>query len=184
MSYPYQPFYCEENAYSLLSESPLEHLDPYMMFISNATRQVMMFQQSAGAAPSGAIVWDYHVVVLAAAGMEIWDLDSLSGFPLPLSEYLTVSFGAPGLAPKAWEPRFRLLSQRDAFAMFSTNRSHMLDADGEYLKPPPPWDPPANGPPSLQRILSPDAGDAKLPQLQPWMDRDSLITWADRKQAA
>lgn len=178
MSYPYQPFYCEENAYALLTETPVDGMDPYMLFITNNDRRVMMFHQSAGAEPSGAIIWDYHVAVLTAQSMEVWDQDSLAGFPLPLSDYLEMSFGAADLAPQAWRPKFRLLSRAEAESSFSTDRSHMLDADGEYLQPPPPWDPPANGAPSLKDILDVQSGCSD--RFHAWLDRQELLDWARR----
>lgn len=176
MSFPYQPYYCEENAYALLTETPIDGMDPYMLFITNDDRRVMMFQQAAGAEPSGAIIWDYHVVVLTAKSMEVWDQDSVAGFPLPLEEYLELSFGPSDLAPQTWRPQFRLLSRAAAKSNFSTDRSHMRDANGEFLQPPPPWDPPTNGEANLEAVL--DTSRVDPPEFLPWLNRSDLLNWA------
>jgi hypothetical protein len=94
-----------------------------------------MWNQRAG--HGKAIVWDYHVVVLAENPVEIWDVDSLLGIPLPLFDYLQDSF-RPQI-PEQYHPLFRLV-QADVFVdIFSSDRSHMQRPDGSFLKPIPNW---------------------------------------------
>ena len=152
MSYRYQPFYCEENAVALLDVSPVCDLDPWLLLISNVDRQVMMFAQSA-AKDDGVVVWDYHAAVLTRADQQVWDLDSVAGFPLALDEYLSASFGPPGLLPPMWQPLFRLFSASTVKQSFSSDRSHMLDDEGNYRAPPPPWPPFLNGPSTLPQWI-------------------------------
>jgi hypothetical protein len=82
-------------------------------------------------------------VLLVAEPWEIWDLDTLLGFPVPARAYLRGSFH-PGL-PEEYHPRFRLVEAEILASTFASDRSHMMRG-GRYRKPPPPW--PAIGVPA------------------------------------
>jgi hypothetical protein len=129
----YWPYFCEENVWHLCSdreaiEGPVEGRQ--VVFISNARRQVAMHHTRAGA--GRVIVWDYHVVLLAAG--RLWDLDTTLGFGIPPSRWLAESF-----VPGPLEPRFRVIDAPAYVTSFASDRSHMIDADGRPLKPLPPW---------------------------------------------
>ena len=135
----YWPFYCEENVWHLCSDrdaidSPVERRQ--VLFVSNARKQVAMRHQRAG--EGGAVVWDYHVVLLA--GGRLWDLDTTLGFGIPPAVWLAESF-----VPGSPEPRFRVIDAPAYVASFASDRSHMIGADGRPLKPPPPWPPIGKG---------------------------------------
>ncbi len=132
MSVRYQPFYCEENAWWLCHDAGA---DAQAVFISNARKQCVLFQQRI-APPGEPAVWDYHVVAVIAG--QVWDPDTRLGMPLPALSYLGATFPFRELA----DVRFRVVPRDALLATFTTDRSHMRTADG-WREPPPPWDPPA-----------------------------------------
>lgn len=110
-----------------------------------------MWSQRAGRGRP--IVWDYHVILLVTDPLEIWDVDTTLGLPVPARHYLEQSFSV-GLPEMYW-PLFRLVTADDYIRVFSSDRSHMLKPEGKYKKPPPPW--PAIGergaPPNLMEFV-------------------------------
>lgn len=134
----YHPFYCEENAYHLAGHEVFAGRRRYVAFITNADRSVAMWHQRAARRPGTAIVWDYHVIVIAEGPWEVWDLDTTLAFPVAASEYLRRSFRAG--TPEEFWPSFRLTEAERFREVFATDRSHMRRKDGRYLRPPPPWE--------------------------------------------
>jgi hypothetical protein len=104
------------------------------VFVTNAARAVAMWGQRA--AQRDPIEWDYHVVALLPAERAIVDLDDRERVHRPLGEWLRHASRA-GDGPRA--PRFRVVAQAGFLATFSSDRSHMHDADGRPLRPLPPW---------------------------------------------
>src|SRR6185503_13415943 len=118
----YWPFFCEENVWHLCSDrdaidSPVERRQ--VLFVSNALKQVAMRHQRAG--EGGAVVWDYHVVLLA--GDRLWDLDTTLGFGISPGLWLAESF-----VRGSHEPRFRVIDAPAYVASFASDRSHMIGA--------------------------------------------------------
>jgi len=135
----YWPFFCEENIWHLCSnrdavDGPIE--GRRVVFVSNARKQVAMRHQRAWG--GGPVVWDYHVVLLAAG--KLWDLDTTLWFGIPPEHWLEKSLVA---APP--EPRFRVVDAAAYATSFASDRSHMIGADGRPLKPLPPWPPVGKG---------------------------------------
>jgi hypothetical protein len=131
---PYQPFWCEENVWHLVVRDDLGEGDRSVVFVSNAGRQVALWEQKASREPDGLVVWDYHVV-LRVGGM-LWDLDTRLPCPLPARAWVDATFRP--VAPE-YAPRFRVIEAavfRDAFA---SDRRHMKDEHGQWRAPPPPW---------------------------------------------
>ncbi|MFW5684028.1 MAG: hypothetical protein ACOC1I_04180 [Spirochaetota bacterium] len=155
----YAPFYCEENVVEFAwARRALHHTsldgptalppDHGAVFISNPGTSVVMREQRAGRAPSGLVVWDYHVIYVE--GELVYDLDTTLPFPVRLDAYGHASF--PALSPGSpYLPRFSFVQTDVLLAEFSSDRSHMLGADGEYTAPPPPW--PARFDPALGNTL-------------------------------
>ena len=116
------------------------------VFISNAERRVLMLRQRAGnKRRDGLIVWDYHVITVAAIATVppvnspwyVLDVDSTLPFPCPLSTYLQASF--PSVAAAHLLPLFRLVPAAAYTAHFASDRSHMRREDGSWYEPPPSW---------------------------------------------
>lgn len=135
--------FCEENAWHLCQDPRLRRgdwspppEDRRVLLVTNARRSVAVWRQRAG----DPVVWDYHALVLArvapGGAWEAWDLDSTLPLPCPLPDWLSASF-LP--APPVLAPRFRLLGAAEYLAVFSSDRSHMLDPAGRPRAPFPPW---------------------------------------------
>jgi hypothetical protein len=152
----YHPFYCEENVFHLSREPRFAERRREIVFISNRNRTCVMWHQRAAGKPGAHVFWDYHVVLLARAPWEIWDLDTTLGLPVAAADYLALSF-RDGLPPELM-PRFRLIDA-DLFATtFASDRAHMLRPGGAYRRPPPPWPPigPPGAEPNLMRFVDMD----------------------------
>ncbi len=168
------PFYCEENVLRLCrspgfpppdaeaqSGGGAERCEAFAVFVSNARRSVALLEQKASNRPDGLVVWDYHVfAVSSGSGRALaWDFDTRLPLPCPLSAYLDAVF--PTGAGEAFLPRFRLVPAADYTALLASDRSHMRDASGRFLAPPPPWPCPGAGRPNnLMRFVDMDDGFA------------------------
>jgi len=136
--FPYTENYCEENIYLLAANLQFHGERAYALFISNLEGRVAMVRQRAR--PEGVVLWDYHVVLLSRdPDWNVWDFDTTGEFPLSANDYLQLSF--PIDAPDAYRPLFRLVEVDTFLRDFSSDRSHMRDASGRFLSPPPPWPP-------------------------------------------
>ena len=138
----YTPFYCEENIWHLSLSPGLGDRERWVVFISNPARTCALWSQRASRDRISAVVWDYHVILVAAApsgGFEVFDLDTIAGFPLSVPFYLKATFPFGDGVPAPVRPRFRVVEAARLRRTFSSNRSHMRTADGKWLRPPPPW---------------------------------------------
>ncbi len=174
---PYWPFYCEESAWRLLATTSLVTGPASALLVANRFGRVACWASRAvGARPIGwsvdslpgeAVPWDYHVVVveLTPAGWVTWDPDSWLGPIAPAADWLRATFLDPALVRERYHPRFRLVPRDTWVAELATDRSHMKDRRGRWLKPPPPWDPP---------------GAERGSNLAAWLDQDHL-DWCDRQ---
>jgi protein N-terminal glutamine amidohydrolase len=142
-AWPYTACYCEENIWQLCA-GLASRLDPAAfagsaaLFISNPGRTVA-FRFQLAAPPGEMVVWDYHVVLLAAdeGAWRVWDFDTRLGFIIPAQEWFERSFD-PDL-PAALRPRFRAVPAPDYLRRFSSDRRHMRDRTGGWRMPPPVW---------------------------------------------
>jgi hypothetical protein len=165
----YQPFWCEENVFHLSSDPRLTDRPRAVVFISNENRTCVMWHQRAARAEGSHLFWDYHVVLLARAPWEIWDLDTTLGLPVPAADYLALSF-REGL-PDPIMPRFRLIDAELFAAVFASDRAHMRRPGGGWRKPPPSWPPigPPGAEPNLMRFV-----DMEQPYLGEVLDLSAL----------
>ncbi len=149
--------FCEENVWHLADALGPERCE--VLLIGNADRKVVMWGQRAAAAPQQPVLWDYHVVLLRHEDdrPRIYDLDTVLGWPLPLDLYLAGSFQLPPGQQPQLQPRFRVIDAAAYRQRLSSDRSHMRDAEGAWLQPPPPW-PAIDGEPpaSLMRLIDLD----------------------------
>jgi len=141
----YKPFYCEENVWHLASYRGLARRSCHVAILSNQEQGVAMWGQRAAAEERQPVVWDYHVVLLAEAaegdGWEVLDLDCSRGWPLTLEEWLETSFPYGEEVPDEYVPAFRIMEAEVYRETLSSDRSHMRDDQGEWIKEPPPWSP-------------------------------------------
>jgi protein N-terminal glutamine amidohydrolase len=140
----YTSCYCEENVLLLTQKLAALPGEARVAFISNPNKAVPVWDQRA-AAPGEPVVWDYHVVALHRApesGWSVYDFDSLLPWPCPAAAYVSAAFH-PGRVRPEYSQWLRILSASDCISRFSSDRRHMLAADGsgKYLKPPPPHAP-------------------------------------------
>ncbi len=129
------PFYCEENIWHLCQEPFLAHYDRKVVFISNKKRCFAIDNQRESS-PDSLILWDYHVILMFNHNQwKVADLDSLLPLPCSVGKYLSDSF-IPDLL---WcEPPMFCVVEADHFVRhFSSDRRHMRNQDGLYLKTPP-----------------------------------------------
>jgi hypothetical protein len=150
----YAKCYCEENIYRLMQRN--EDIT-HAVFISNTDRKVPFFGQRND---SGMIIWDYHVIAYSDAGKLIYDFDSAVPFPAPLSTYvgLVLQPGQMAQAATDFQRMYRLIPRTEFLESFSSDRTHMLDADGNYNAEPPEGKAIFNGVDNLQGFIGMEAG--------------------------
>jgi hypothetical protein len=90
---PYTADFCEENVYKLIEHlhnaDTNERWEIYAMFISNANKSVLLWQQRLSSKKDRPVLWDYHVVAIIRSRVQpldswIYDLDSTLPVPVPL----------------------------------------------------------------------------------------------------
>jgi hypothetical protein len=152
----YQPCYCEENAYWLCQHPALGTGERWVAVISNDNRAVPFWGQK-WSEPGEPVFWDYHVVVFqrASSGMRVFDPDGLAPMPVRFRDWLESSWPAIDGVHRSMWPVFRLVTAADYIEHLSSDRTHMLDAKGRFVHPPPPWPAPVGrgGPSNLMRFV-------------------------------
>jgi len=164
---PHWPFYCEESAWRLLGATDLVAGPSEAMLVANRFGRVACWSQRASDAPDDPVLWDYHVVVAercADGARRIWDPDSRLGPIVPAATWLAATFLDADQVRARFHPRFRLVPRDVWLAGLATDRRHMRDRRGRFLRPPPPWDPP---------------GAERGWNLDVWLDQDHP-DWIDR----
>lgn len=144
-TFPYCPYYCEENAWHLCAHPALGEGQREVLIVSNPQRQVAVWRQKAS--PLGGripVLWDYHVLVATVHphSARIWDLDSTLGLDVDAGSYLQATFQR---APPEYLPQFRRVSAEDYRALFASDRRHMRQPGGAFTVDPPAWAPIGNG---------------------------------------
>ena len=142
--FDYCSHYCEENVWRLCQREELADREVEIAFVSNAEKTCLFWNQRAAHSGDSGVVWDYHVILLAAseAGWEVWDLDTTLPFPCAAATYLEWTFQPELVIPDQYRPRFRLLTRAEFLRWFSSDRSHMVREGGGWNMPPPAWEAP------------------------------------------
>ncbi|KAL7579317.1 hypothetical protein ACA910_013996 [Epithemia clementina (nom. ined.)] len=144
------PCYCEENvwrlAYRKMHQDDQEGNRYWVVFISNAIKNVPMFQQRANSDPNKSVCWDYHVILLSLAphdqsrSLLVYDVDSYLPYPCPLTEYLSHSFPYDSNLPIS--PLFRVVEADLFLQHFGSDRRHMYNpSNGTWKAAPPSYAP-------------------------------------------
>jgi hypothetical protein len=117
-------------------------LDARVIIISNENQTCALRHQFTACSGQGNIIWDYHVILLVfQKAWKVWDLDSQLGLGLDAHEYLLRTFPDEKSNDEKYAPRFRLVQSVEFVRSFSSDRSHMLDANKQWIAPPPAWPP-------------------------------------------
>lgn len=147
--YQYCAFYCDENIWKLCEkleqESAFEDCSGYVVFISNLQQSCAIWHQKTSESADLPVVFDYHVILLLEEeklGWQVWDLDTRLRFPEKAVTYFRETFSPGYEVDEELRPLFRLVSAQDYLKNYSTDRSHMLDENGDWQEPPPHWDAP------------------------------------------
>lgn len=153
----YCPFYCEENVWHLCGDAEVPAGPRAAIFISNAARSVAIAHQRIADDPGLPVVWDYHVVMAtrrAEHGWGIWDLDSVLGLDVPLTEWLEQCLGGESGFGSDDAPQFRVVQGAEYRRALSSDRSHMRDEHGHYQALPPTWPKIGSSPSNLMAFVA------------------------------
>ncbi len=136
----YTANYCEENIWQLCQHPDLSDAVRRVLFVSSLSRNSPLhFQKSAqGDAP---VWWDYHVILMTsiADAHFIYDFDSTLPFPTDAEKYLSGTFqDVPTMKPED-RPLFKVIDGLEYVRDFNSDRSHMRDANGNWIFEPPTW---------------------------------------------
>ncbi len=135
-AYPYTAYFCEENIWQLADSIRSESAK--VVFISNSGRRCALWNQKL-ASSGEPVVWDYHVVLMEGnqGGWFVYDFDSVLPWGISLQQYLANTFDES--VDVIFQPRFRVITASDYLKGFQSDRRHMRDRHGSWLKPPPKW---------------------------------------------
>lgn len=142
----YTSCYCEENVWKLCDKiqnsknlrNLVEKGNVYAIFISNENKTVPLWQQSASENEDGLVVWDYHVI-LAMKGEKcmVFDLDTKLPYPCEFEQYSERTFQSDDDIMEKFHRKFRVITIQEFLEHFASDRRHMKDANGEWIKPSP-----------------------------------------------
>lgn len=142
-TWPYWPFYCEENAWYAVTALARDYTHTAVLWILGRGGRVAIWRQRLAARASHPLAWDYHVVALARTDADsewaVFDPDSTLPRGLPARSYLAQAFPPGSVVPRAFRPCFRWFDGEDYRRRLNATRRHMVTADGKWEAPPPPW---------------------------------------------
>ena len=169
----YQANYCEENIWHLANESEIQANERFVVFISNPGKCFAMWEQKS-AEEGQPVMWDYHVVLVTRGeSLQIWDLDTRAGYPLPAQDWIQASFGGCANMPDTFHPMFRVVEAGPFIESFSSDRSHMLVSENSYRSPVPSWEPiGADKPSNLHQFIN-----MNFPFMGEVFDLDDFTIW-------
>lgn len=156
----YTPCYCEENIYKFIEDYSDEFFELYAVFISNPHQRCVIWHQRLREEPAiNPVCWDYHVIAIGKKNSQslVFDFDTTLPFPCPLQEYVSKCFRPSDPEISQWWLQFAELNGHffrpiiglDFLSSFSSDRSHMIDDNGDWKSDPPKYDP----------IFKPDKGN-------------------------
>ena len=130
--YPYTPNYYDENIWQLCKHPKFAALEKYVLIVSNEDRYCHLHHHG-----DGLVIWDYHVMLLVKeATWVVYDLDSTLPLPSPLAPYVEKTFTSE---EEKYLPRFLVIGAEDYVRRFNSDRSHMIDDQGNWKFTPPEW---------------------------------------------
>ncbi|XP_060064684.1 protein N-terminal glutamine amidohydrolase-like [Ylistrum balloti] len=141
----YTSCYCEENVWKLCEHVKEKNPDRlaycYCVFISNENKQIPLWHQKSSHSPDGVVVWDYHVIFVYNEGdiSLVYDLDTDLPFPCNFTEYAAKGIRPNSTIKTQYYRKFRVITGSEFLSTFASDRSHMLDANKQWLSEPPPY---------------------------------------------
>lgn len=130
----YTACYCEENIWHLCGEPKLRDAEKYVVWIGGQQSYHPFWYQRVSVDPEMPVWWDYHVVLLVwSQGWKVWDLDTSLSLPVDAGVYFSQTFRL------ADELVFRVMDSEYYRQVFSSDRSHMMNAGRQWLSAPPEW---------------------------------------------
>jgi protein N-terminal glutamine amidohydrolase len=139
-SYQYTANFCEENIWHLCQNDELAAFEKTVLIISNKQRNCPLWHQKS-AVDLGPVRWDYHVVLLATRKSErlVYDFDSTLGLPTSLQDYLNQTFKPESPSWETDKPLFKAIDADKYINSFYSDRTHMLNSEGDWVFVPPHW---------------------------------------------
>ena len=140
----YTSCYCEENIWHLCdkikkSNCLKENHKAYVIFISNENRAVPLWNQASSQSEEGLVIWDYHVILIIKTNTasEVYDLDTSLPYPCDFQSYTKATFKSDENILEQFHRKFRVIPFEDYLLNFASDRHHMKDDKGQWIKPPP-----------------------------------------------
>lgn len=143
----YTSQYCEENIYHLAQRMLAQpdsdsRWDINIIFVSNLSRTVALWNQRISSSRDTAVIWDYHVVLTLRGAFAvnrddeqetwIYDLDTRLPVPCPWEEYVEQTFPGHADLPGQFQSLFRVVPCKVYLDSFASDRSHMVIFDPSH----------------------------------------------------
>lgn len=157
--FKYSANFCEENIWHLCQNPALKLFSKKVLIVSNSSKYCpFRFQKSLHGYEI--VWWNYHVILFASNEGQsfIYDFDSTLSIPLSGIEYIERTFRRHENWEEIHLPCFKAIAAEEYINSFTSDRSHMKDAEDNWLSTPPKW--PAIG----------NTGDLSLPSLLDFTD--------------
>lgn len=138
--FKYSANFCEENMWHLCKNPELADFSKKVLIVSNSNRNCpFRFQKSING--DEIVWWNYHVILWATDQESnfIYDFDSTLPVPISGREYFEKSFERNESWLESDLPCFKAIESEDYLASFFSDRSHMKDADDNWISSPPKW---------------------------------------------
>lgn len=146
--FTYTACYCEENVFLLCKQlsqrgiAASDASDLYVVFISNAHRQIPIWRQKASSRDDGLAIWDYHVICVQAFHQQaleavVWDFDTALQLPVSFSEYVNEAFRTWVHVHSRFNRLYRVVAAPLYLKYFASDRRHMRTLEGFWKMPPP-----------------------------------------------
>ena len=135
----YTALFCEENIWHLVKSINTELLGNYtVLFLTNKSKKIALMNQKAAAEKSH-VIWDYHVILHEINEGYIFDYDSSLGFKTPINSYFSKTFGNQQQLLEEFRTGIIAIPASEYKNEFHSDRSHMLNSDGNSLCSFPSW---------------------------------------------
>ena len=177
----YTSCYCEENVWKLCEKIQntmglnglLREEKAFAVFISNDNRTIPLWHQSSGdETKEGLVIWDYHVILVIKENPKsmVFDLDTRLPYPSSFNEYSRHTFSKheEENMREQFHRKFRVIPIREFLENFASDRSHMKDRNGDWIKQPPeyPCIKTKDSTNNIQRFISMENGWGKVMSLE------------------